>query len=392
MKLFIGYSQIDFIHASEAEDAKNIVQCHESGVVLAAAKWELDVPTSFEWMPGGVHTINAHYGKKGIELTVDVDAQTAKNVQASYERWLVVRPKQTPFGCVEHREEEAAIRLPKDIAAFEWKESPEPGIYCTATPTELGAKNVNGRIHSSWSPSFATDAAYDKAKEIGGRLYFPKGVRGSKENPAKVTGCAFSVGSLTNKPAFRDILPVRAREVEEVLEQDESVKATWSDASREKALEARKAYGKKASFARNAAYAHEASQSAHHNTLLAMDEGTARSHKEAAYAHERAAESHSNAHNNGAGYESHGDAAAEHRSIALHHHEEANRLFKKEKKSVAASETDDNNSAETIYAKLTPAPEDVEAIYAKLAEPENPTQKLYDRLNGVGNGQTADRT
>lgn len=228
---------VDLIKASEAtaEPRDGFVQCLESGTVLASAKkWEFDQPTEFQWMPGGITTINAHYNGKPIELTVQADQTTAKAVQASYEDWFKVRPKQTPFGCVEHREQEAAIRLPKDVAAFTWKDADgdsDAGIYCTAVPTELGAKNVNGRIHSSWSPSFTTDAEYTKAKEVGGRMVFPAKARGSRDNPAKVTGVAFSVGSLTNKPAFRNINPVKATEEEVVSGDEKTEKEKEIDAS-----------------------------------------------------------------------------------------------------------------------------------------------------------------
>jgi hypothetical protein len=112
--------------------------------------------------------------------------------------------------CIEHREEEAAAWPEK----FEWAADPEPGVYCSVMPGELGVRNVNGKVHRSFSPTFRTDAEYHKAKETNGRLSFPEGVRGSRSNPARVTGVNFSVGSLTNVPAFTNILPVRAKQAD----------------------------------------------------------------------------------------------------------------------------------------------------------------------------------
>lgn len=213
-------SQPDTVQASAA-DPKQVVHCRDAGIVLnASEKWECDKPVNFQWMPGGVHTIVATYDSSPIELTVQCDAQTSRTVQASFEAWLKKYPKQKPFGCVEHREEEAAI-LPE---SFAWKQEPEPGIFCSATATELGARNVNGRIHRSWSPSFTTDADYAKSVTSSGTRTFPEGVRGSRSNPASITGVAFSVGSLTNKPAFKAILPVRAKEAQKATPQTKPAK------------------------------------------------------------------------------------------------------------------------------------------------------------------------
>jgi hypothetical protein len=49
---------------------------------------------------------------------------------------------------------------------------------------------------------------------------FPPKARGGTENPAEVTSVGFSVGSLTNKPAFRNIAPVRAKDAEKISPAD----------------------------------------------------------------------------------------------------------------------------------------------------------------------------
>lgn len=173
-----------------------------------SAPWRPGARTEFMFLPAGVSTICAGYRGGSIELTVECDEATADAVQASLDAWRQERPKQTPFGCVEHREAEASVFITADCG-FSWKGD---GVYLTAEPTTLGAQNVNGRIHRSWSPSFTTDADYSQATERNGVLVFPEFVRGSRTNPARITGVAFVVGTLTNKPAFFSMSPVRARE------------------------------------------------------------------------------------------------------------------------------------------------------------------------------------
>lgn len=390
--------------ASEATEPQDIVQCHETGVVLAnAKKWELDVPTEFQWMPGGVTTINAHYNGKPIELTVEAGPITAKAVQASYQDWFRMRPKQAPFGCVEHREEEAALRLPKDVAAFTWKDGDgeqDAGIYCTAVPTELGARNVNGRIHSSWSPSFTTNAEYTKAKEVNGRLVFPKGARGSASNPASVTGVAFSVGSLTNKPAFRNISPVRAKEGEVVEGQDNEeqeetpVEATGTSEGVKKSWEHRK----------GGEIEH---RGGYYNVSLVHSDGRVSSSQ--IYQNQKGGSNGPAANfvlkqkeRGDNGNPQYGEMPVAHAFVhhagVTHHYDmtkekhigELESMAKKVP-SVRATEAEPKkDGVDAIYAKLSTVPKEVEEIYARVAEPEDPLQTIYDRIHAEGNTQPAE--
>lgn len=208
----------NFSTKSAAAIASDIVHCrlHSSAAgdkLGASAPWKCGEPVEFMFMPAGVHTITAGFRSGSIELTVQCDEATAEAVQASLERWREERPKQEPFGCVEHREHEASVRVSAS-GGFKWKED---GVYLAAEPTTLGAENVNGKVHRSWSPSFTTDADYDQAKEVKGSggqvtLVFPEGVRGSRSNPAAITGVDFCVGTLTNKPAFHAMSPVKSSE------------------------------------------------------------------------------------------------------------------------------------------------------------------------------------
>lgn len=190
--------------------AADVVHCRSSaGAPIKSDKvWAMDEEVSFMYMPAGVTTITAGFRDKAVQLTVEVDKDAVDIIQASYEDWQKEFPKLKPFGCIEHKEEDASV-LPK---RFEWRDGDDGGVYMAAEPTARGVEHVNGKIHRSWSPSFFTDADYSKAKEKNGVLTFPDGVRGSATNPAHITGIAFCVGTLTNKPAFRNIAPVKAKE------------------------------------------------------------------------------------------------------------------------------------------------------------------------------------
>jgi hypothetical protein len=237
--------------SSDTEDqepvvqARQVVHCRNSGSPIQAKKtWEVDKPIDFMWMPGGVHTIHASYGRsdadcRPIELTVLCDEGGGKAVQAAFEAIRAASPRRPPFICVEHKAQERA----GEPVAFEWRNDPEPAIYCRCMPSALGANNVNGKIHTSFSPTFDTDAEYHKmlctecektpsvcACDTSAGWYFPDGARGSRSLPARVTAPDVqSVGSLTNWNAFRDMLPVAAREktVVQAAGNSEGAKKGW---------------------------------------------------------------------------------------------------------------------------------------------------------------------
>jgi hypothetical protein len=206
----------DTIHASE------VIHCRASGSKLATDTWEQGKQVEFMYMPAGLHTINAGFRSGGINLTIEVDpVRDADICQASLDSLIKETPKQKAFGCFEHEEKTASVWankfLPKD-----------DGIFLAAEPSGAGADAVNKKNHRSWSPSFTTNAEYVKCEcrkcDKGIRAcacsapsyFFPEGVRGSASNPAQITGVDFCVGTLTNKPAFRAIAPVKAKEVKEV--------------------------------------------------------------------------------------------------------------------------------------------------------------------------------
>lgn len=233
----------------ETIQAREVIHCKDSGIPLDVVKakktWVTGTPIDFQWLPGGISTLRpsltTRTGKEfPIELTVNCTQKSAANVQNAFATIKANNPRRPPFGCIEHQAKERAF----EPLSFEWRDVPEGGIYCTCEPSELGARNVNGRIHTSFSPTFDTDAEYhklqcsqckdspDKCDCSGGRCFqFPKGARGSVSNPAEILAPDVqSVGSLTNWPAFRDILPIAARENAGVVQAagtSEGVKKSW---------------------------------------------------------------------------------------------------------------------------------------------------------------------
>jgi hypothetical protein len=207
------------------------VECRSSGVVMAKKRWDSSAPIDFMWMPAGRHTITASYGRGSqnvpIELTVMCDEGGANNVANSFTQIRANSPRRPPYICIEHKAQERAA----EPVGFKWGTikhdgGEDSGIICTCQPSAMGEQSVNGNIFSSFSPTFDTDAEYDTLacsgcnQGLGGCtcserhvFRFKTGARGSAANPARVTRLdAQSVGSLTNWPAFKDILPVAASE------------------------------------------------------------------------------------------------------------------------------------------------------------------------------------
>jgi len=215
-----GYNvEPDYVKSSGGTNS-DVVQCRNVGSPLP----DQDVPEEIMWMPAGVTTIQATWNRRPIDLTVECDEGTADVVQASFEDWLDRYPKQKPYLDVDHHEEEAAAWP----SGFRSREDPEPGVFCRiGVWSQIGKQHVAGRNYRSFSPSFRTSAEYHKAVCQGcghasvkcncpagreGMLVFPEGAVGSPGSPARITGVAFPVGSLTNMPAFKNILPVKAKQ------------------------------------------------------------------------------------------------------------------------------------------------------------------------------------
>lgn len=212
-----------------AED--NLIQCRASnGIAIPASKpWVPGEPVEFIYAPAGKHLITAGFRRgETITICVENDEQTAIDLQASFDHLTATEPNQEPFGDEEHDAKKATLRFPNGVTKFSWGQiKGNEGVVVAAEPTSYGAEAVNGKVYRSWSPEFATDAEYGKAKCKAGHWSFPEGVRGSQSNPARIVGVSFVMGALTNKPAFRAMPPVKAKKAEAQFEIQASRKSLF---------------------------------------------------------------------------------------------------------------------------------------------------------------------
>lgn len=196
---------------------QNIIQCRAAvGTRLPSKQWVCGESVSFLHMPGGFHALTAGFREHDrITICVDVDEDTPALLQESFDH-LTATTGQEPFGDEDHQNARATLRFPAGQVSFTWGTlHGVPGVLVSgAVATSWGAEAVNGKIYRSWSPEFTTDADLSAAVCTNGHWTFPDFVRGSATNPAKIQSVAFCIGALTNKPAFRAMPPVKAKQAD----------------------------------------------------------------------------------------------------------------------------------------------------------------------------------
>lgn len=193
------------------------LQCRATaGVQLTASEpWEVGKPVKFVYVPGGKSTITAGFRQdETITCTVEVDEQTATDLQESFNH-ICATEKQECFADEDHSARKATLRFPPSVSFTYGSIKGHEGVIAEGQePTSYGAECANGKVYRSWSPEFATDAEYAKAKCRKGHWTFPDGVRGSESNPARIVALNFVTGAMTNKPAFRNMAPIKAKKAE----------------------------------------------------------------------------------------------------------------------------------------------------------------------------------
>ena len=290
-------------HETILKAVENVISCRAStGVKLAASEpWVAGESVSYIYVPGGVHTINAGFRKSdSITCTVEVDENTAKDLQNSFDH-IAATEKQEPYADEDHESKKATLRFPPNKVEFTYgtHRGEEGVIVSGAEPTSYGAEAVNGKVYASWSPEFATDADYSKAKCKKGHWTFPDGVRGSASNPARLVAVNFVTGALTNKPAFKAMPNVKARHVDpetgEMVE-DDMVMAGTPAGNKNAAGKHLVVYpnmsGAAPKLLMGKDYAAFLSNKAHKSSSLADDTGDVFHHAEARSAHDSAALAH----------------------------------------------------------------------------------------------------
>lgn len=217
-----------------------IIRCRsQAGTAIRPAKpWASGEPVSFIYAPEGLHTITAGFrANDTITITVDVDEETPAVLQESFDH-LTATTAQEPFADEDHEGRKATLRFPASTR-FSWGtlRGTTGVIVSGVQPTSYGAESVNGKVYRSWSPEFLTDAAMDKAECERGHWSFPPYARGSSQSPARLVGVNFVVGALTNRPAFRAMPVVKARQADPSRPCSPQVEAVFAALSRRRAAE-----------------------------------------------------------------------------------------------------------------------------------------------------------
>ena len=180
-------------------------------ILRAAKQLASEITSATRWMfaPGGTHTITPAADEGSAEVTVKIDETTAAVLNASLAKINAENAPQRAFFDREHDLTAGATAWPR---RFVWSESPQPGVYCEHEPSALGQQLVAGKIVRAFSPSFYSDAELPKRIARGKHVAVAAGKRGSPENPARMIGLVFpACGTLTNNPAFTQILPLWAK-------------------------------------------------------------------------------------------------------------------------------------------------------------------------------------
>lgn len=194
-----------------AEENSSVVLCaRQFGGALVI---DDEAPSVVMFAPGGRHTISpavmGSAGKASAVVTLLIDASTAAVLQASLDYLNSSHAPQKALFDKNHEGREAMAWPTR----FEWRDSPQPGVYASVEWSKLGRDYVTGKVLRAFSGQFFCDAELPKPKAVrAGQTYsLAAGKRGSPENPARIEGLDFPyAGTLTNDPAFREILPLFA--------------------------------------------------------------------------------------------------------------------------------------------------------------------------------------
>jgi hypothetical protein len=153
-------------------------------------------PAEFMYMPAGTHTITAFRGGKPTTVTVVVDAGTASALNGTLKAYESAGPHK-PFLDFNHEGGEASA-WPREFIFKDADGGKPAGVYCRCDWTKPGLDAIQGKSFRAFSPEFFLDKYVNDPK-----------------NPSRVTSAPLAMGGLVNKPAFRAISPLWAREAGE---------------------------------------------------------------------------------------------------------------------------------------------------------------------------------
>ena len=144
-----------------------------------------ELPEDIQYLPPGTHNITATKNGKPAELTVDVSAKTAEQLQQSFDN-ITAGDKEQVFIDFNHDDGQASGW----VTGFYWAgENPETGgVRAKVEWSKAGEEALQGRNFRKFSPTFTLNS---------------KG---------EIEGTTLNAGGLVNRPAFKDITPIVASE------------------------------------------------------------------------------------------------------------------------------------------------------------------------------------
>ena len=144
-----------------------------------------ELPEDIQYLPPGTHNITATKNGKPAELTVDVSAKTAEQLQQSFDN-ITAGDKEQVFIEFNHDDGQASGW----VTGFYWAgENPETGgVRAKVEWSKAGEEALQGRNFRKFSPTFTLNS---------------KG---------EIEGTTLNAGGLVNRPAFKDITPIVASE------------------------------------------------------------------------------------------------------------------------------------------------------------------------------------
>jgi hypothetical protein len=171
---------------ASAHSADDFLTAGFPGVAMPASADA--APASFMYMPAGIHTITAGSNNGPIEITVNVDRDTATTLNNALQKHITAGRK--PFFDFDH-EEKTASAWPTE---FYYSDSPQPGVYVKCEWSKPGAEAVTGKAYRGFSGAFGVDKLITTASQ-----------------PAKIIRAPLCMGGLVNDPAFAQNRPLWAK-------------------------------------------------------------------------------------------------------------------------------------------------------------------------------------
>ena len=175
---------------------KTLIHCAFGSALTSG----VTVDNTIMYMPGGISSITPSQNKKAVDVLVEVNAQTAREMQEQLEALNESGKKPYfSFGDNSHASDQASFWPSK----FFWATRQDAtgkmatGVWVTGEWSDEGKRVVEGKVFRCFSPTFFVDA-----------------VRNDPKKPAQVIcerEAGPNMGALVNDPAFEKISPLWAK-------------------------------------------------------------------------------------------------------------------------------------------------------------------------------------